>query len=56
MIVFRKAVDFDSLQELLIFGLKSSLVFPKAIKGKVSTFFLAKPFSYGFTVIQGKTH
>jgi hypothetical protein len=44
MIVFRK-VDFDSLQELWIFGLKSSLVFlQKQIKGKVSVFlFLAKP-------------
>jgi hypothetical protein len=44
MIVFRKA-NFDSLQELWIFGLKSSFGFPskKQIKGKkVSVLSLAK--------------
>jgi hypothetical protein len=45
MIVFRKA-DFDSLQELWIFGLKSSFGFPSKANQRKSiciSFFLAKP-------------
>jgi hypothetical protein len=57
MIVFRKASRFRFAPRTFDFRLKSSLVFlQKQIKGKVSVLSFSKSqFSYGFTVIQGKT-
>jgi hypothetical protein len=57
MIVFRKASRFRFAPRTFDFRLEIFFGFPskKQIKGKVSVLFSKSQFSYGFTVIQGKT-
>jgi hypothetical protein len=58
MIVFRKASRFRFAPRTLDFGLKSSFGFPSKANQRKSictSLFSKSQFSYGFTVIQGKT-